>query len=547
MTRFAILLGIAVLAVGLLACSGSSQPAVPTLPLLATSAAPGSQQQPAPASQSQPPVAEEALNAAVNVPQQLRGEEPPPPPWPTFTPGPKPQSKHRLLYARTHKFHTVNADGSDSQPLRFATKSPQLLTLSYKDPGRGWLAPNGRYLLYIAGQDAQLWLANLESLENVLLAERMIPAGEEGDKNLIRSLVDQEMAWTGDSTRVALLGAPDNLDLFIADVSAAQITRVTRDALRESRPRWSPEGRYLAYMASDQATGAQALYIVDAGNQQAVEVDMSPVREAAGLDPDAPVLFAGRFAWVNDRQLLFYPRTRAEAKSSVGIWSYDPTSGKAQPILTDPVADVAWSAEARAWVYTVPDDSGKLWLARLDDPRPTLLAEDQAYAPLWSPDGQSVLYSSGDPEGAGWDLRVVDLHGNTRTLAQDAALIQRETSQPGPTGKRYWSADGRLVLYTAVGRDYGRADSQQEGYGAEAGPDLENWWLMSANGGESRQATDLQKTFYLQKPALSPDGTTWAFTGFSYTDRVHHLYTMPRDGGHPVKVDAGVRWFKWLP
>ncbi|MFQ5859757.1 MAG: hypothetical protein ACE5LU_29530, partial [Anaerolineae bacterium] len=98
MTRSTIVISIAVLSAGLLACGGSSQPAVPTLPPLGTSAAPNSQEQPAPVVQqsyggaqntaSRPLQADEAMNMAAKLPQQLRGEEAPAPPWPTFTPGP---------------------------------------------------------------------------------------------------------------------------------------------------------------------------------------------------------------------------------------------------------------------------------------------------------------------------------------------------------------------------------------------------------------------------------------------------------------------------
>lgn len=539
MTRLLVLLAVTILAVGLIACGGSSQPAIPTLPPLATSAA-SSVQQPAQSPGDSP------LNLAVEVPVQLRGnEEPAPPPWPTFTPGPEPQSRHRLIYARTRRFYTASADGSEMQTLKFATQAPQLLASSYKDPGRGWLDPNGRYVVYFAGEEAQLWQASLASLENVQLAGRMLPLGKEGDKDLLRILGEQEMDWTSDGRRVALVGAPDTVDLFIVDLTTAQLTRVTQDDLQESALHWSPTGQYLAYVAADQGTGTQVLYVVDAGVQQPRQVDTEPIQTTLGSDTAAGFTFGSQLTWVSDTQLVFYPRTGRRQRSA-GIWSYDVTSGAVRPILTDAVTDVAWSADAQAWVYSTSEAQGTLWLLRLGDPKPAVLVEGGAYAPVWSPEGRSVLYSWSEAGTTGWELRVVDLKGSSRTLARDVALIEPATLEPGPAGKRYWAPDAQFVLYTTVGRDYGRAEREQ-GYGGEAGPDLENWWVVPAGGGEPRQATDLQKAFYFQEPVLSPDGTTWAFIGFSYTDRVQHLYTMPRDGGHPEKVDAGVRWFAWLP
>ncbi|MFQ5594595.1 MAG: hypothetical protein ACE5HA_10640 [Anaerolineae bacterium] len=545
MTRFTVLFGIMLLTVGLLACGGSSPAAAPTAPPVAAVAPSGGQQQSAPASQPVPSSEEEAVNLAAEVPRQLRGSDPAPPAWPTFTPGPKPQSTHRLLYARTYRFYTAGADGSDSQPLELSPKPPQLLTVSYKDAGRGWLSPNGRSLLYFAGQEGQLWLANLDSLENVLLAERMIPPGLEGDADAIRILTDQEMTWTGDGASAALVGASDSVDLYIVDIASAQLSRVTQDDLREIKPRWSPAGKYLAYLVSDMDTGTQAMYVLDADTRQPTEIDLGPVRDALALEPTIDLLFSDQFVWATDTQLIFYPSTGTGEKPN-GIWVYDLVSGVARPILTNKITDTVWSAEARAWVYSTTDEPGKLWMIRLDDPKPITLVEADAYAPVWSPDGQSVLYSSGDSESAPWDLNVVDLNGNSYALAESITLIQRETSEPGPAGKRYWIPGGESVLFATVGRDYGRAE-RSEGYGGDAGPDLENWWAAPAGGGQPRQITDLQKVFYLQEPALSPDGAVWAFMGFSYTDRMQHLYTMLRGGSHPQKVDAGVRWFEWLP
>lgn len=551
MRRFAILLGIAVLGVGLLACGGSDEePAAPTLPPLATSAAPApvapTIQQPAPASQSsqQPSRADSAVNLAAEPPQQLRGEAAPlQPPWPTFTPGLEPQSDHRLIYARSRRFYTANADGSSVQALKFANESPQLLVTSYKDPGRGWMSPNGRYLLYFAGpQEAQLWGVDLTSLQNTQLAARMLSAGQAG-KDAVRVLTEQNIAWTSDGTRAALIGMPDSADLFIADLTTGQLTRVTQDEWQEAKWQWSPGDRYLAYTATDLGSGTQVLRVWDVKTQQSTEVDVTPVREAFNLSSGAGVAFADQLVWVSDAQFVFYPQSN---RRSAGIWLYDVASRTARPVLPEKIGASVWSAEARAWVYSKPDEPGALWLLRLDNPKPTLLVEGEAYAPVWSPDGRSVLYSWSDPETTGWDLRVVDLNGDSRTLVENVSLIQQTPSEPGPAGKRYWSPDGRLVLYSAVGRDYGRAE-QDSGYGGQAGPDLENWWIVPDSGGQARRATDMQKIFYLQVPELSPDGTTWAYVGFSYTDRMQHLYTIPREGGHPERVDAGVRWFRWLP
>ena len=504
MARFAfVLLGVVVLTIGLLACGGS-EPAVPTLPPGVSSE--GAQQPAIPSGQqSESGVpgltqSDSSLDQAAEPPPLLRGQQAPPPPWPTFTPGPKPQSDHRLLFARTRRFYTARADGTDIQKLKLSPESPQLFGGSFKDPGRGWLGPNSRYLVYFAGQEAQLWRADLTTSENVVLADRMIPAGEEKEGQFVRILSQQNMAWSSDGTRVALVGAPDpdNVDLFIADLDTNSLTRVTQDVLREGRPHWAPNDQYLAYVSTDDSAGTSSLYVLDTQPQQSIVVDVQPIREALELSAVTNFVFDNDVTWISDTQFAFYPRTSDQGRL-VGIWLYDVAADTVQPVINTQIESFTWSSEARAWAYTKSDEIGTIWILQLGATKPDVLVEGEAYAPVWAPDGKSILYSWSDPESTGWDIHLVDLDGNTRTIAQDVAMIQPDLSDLGPAGKRYWGPGGESVLFSAAGRDYGRAE-QQEGYGGEAGPDLENWWLAPVGDGEPRRVTDMQKIFYLHLP-----------------------------------------------
>ena len=525
-----VLLGTTLLTLG---CGASSSPAVPTLPPSLTSQEPSANPAGGGAAALQPP------GPGQPVPT------PAPPPWPTFTPGPKPTSANRLLYVSIGRLWTANADGSQREPLKLNNPSPRLLT-PFKDPGRAWMAPDGRWLVYFAGKTAELWIADLVTRDNRRLAERMLPAGLDSKQQMAteRTLLDQEMAWTADGLRVALLGAPDTYDLFMIDLTTNTLTRITEDDLQEGDFVWSPDGRYLAFTAFDNAFGTTSLNVWDSVSGRVMGFAMDPVAEVADVSPTLPFTFDRGLTFLDERRFIFYPVSR---KGSVGIWLADATDGTLTSVTTEALSDVAWSPEAKAWVYSRRDDPGKLWLLRLGDAEPKLLTDDQAYAPVWSPDGRAVLYSRSDPNTTGWDLRIIDLGtGETQVLAANVRLVQQAPPEPGPNGKRFWAPDGSLVIYSTVGRDYGRAEAFG-GRGVEAGPDLENWWMAAPGRAQPWQATDLQKVFYLQPPSLSPDGQVWAFIGFSYVDLTQHLWTIPREGGRPVKIDASVRWFRWLP
>lgn len=543
MRRVIIAVGAALLIAMAAACGGRSTPAVPTLAPLVATTAPQSQPQQSVA-RAADPQQDAALNRPAQLPQQLRAEEAPPPPWPTFTPGPGPRSGDRLVFSRSHRLYTARADGSQVERLEFSTDTPPLLAASYKESGRGWLSPDGRTLLYFGGDDAQLWWGNVQTLDNGMLTEGLLPVDQADSNELIHILNTQEMAWTSDGNRAALLGAPNRIDIFVADMGSRSVAQITDDDREEDGLVWSPDDIKLAYLSINPASATEDVLVWDATTQTATPVDVQPIRDAAGVSADARLTFGWRFDWVADNQLALYPQA-GNQPNSVGIWVYDVEARQPTQIVADSLDDVEWSSAAQAWVYTRSDEPGTIWVVDLSGGEPQAVAKGDAHAPVWSPDGREVLYSVSDPDIVGWNLGVVDLNGSSRTIAQNASLIETDLSQLGPRGKRYWAPDASFVMYTSVGRDYGRAEVQ-EGYGVQAGPDLENWWIAPLSGGTPRMATDLQKVFYLQEPELSPDGEVWAFLGFSYIDRLQHLYTMPLTGGHPQRVDAGVGWFAWL-
>jgi hypothetical protein len=52
--------------------------------------------------------------------------------------------------------------------------------------------------------------------------------------------------------------------------------------------------------------------------------------------------------------------------------------------------------------------------------------------------------------------------------------------------------------------------------------------------------------FYFKEIIESPDGRAVALVAFSYLDRTQKLWAVASDGGKPIEVDSGVRWYMWL-
>jgi Tol biopolymer transport system component len=91
-------------------------------------------------------------------------------------------------------------------------------------------------------------------------------------------------AWSPDGTRIAFAGLVGGFnDLFLYDLQASRLKRLTTDAFAELDPAWSPDGRRLAFSTDRFSTKLQTL---SAGDLRIaiMDVDSGTVRNASGFD-----------------------------------------------------------------------------------------------------------------------------------------------------------------------------------------------------------------------------------------------------------------------
>ena len=311
-----------------------------------------------------------------------------------------------------------------------------------------------------------------------------------------------------------------------------------------SDPRVSPDGRRVAYVVTeaDRETdrNRSRVWVVEAvGDAESVPLTSGPADSQPRWSPDGRWLaFVSKRSGHDRAQLWLLPTaggeprrlTELEGGASSPTWSPDGTSiaflsfcraegEDAEPNAPFVVRRLGWKADGAGWLRRRP----QIFVADLDGAvRQITSGDGSAGPPVWSPDGSRLAFAGtfeADP-----DLRPASC---VYMVEAGGGSLTRLTDGQGQAAAPTFTPDGSTVVYAGAA-DLGVGHTSLFRVPVVGGPAEE------LAPGFDRNVMVGATAYPGAPPAITPDGQRVLFCA---RDRgVSHLYEVPVSGGAPVKV-----------
>ncbi len=304
----------------------------------------------------------------------------------------------------------------------------------------------------------------------------------------------------------------NDTDIWMVSWDGAEQVQLTSTPEAESRPRWSPDGKYLGFVSSRLGTKDAQVWLMNRAGGEALKAT-----DVKGGVSD--------FAWSPDSKRLVLVVNQPDPAQAAADAEKEKATKEGPAKTPIPIVIDRYHFKADVSGY-LRGERSHLFLFDVATKKAEQLTEGrfEETSPAWSPDGQQIAFlrrhGNEDVDKApNRDLFVMD--------ARVGATPRRLTSTTAEElGRPAWSPDGRSIAYFL---------GEEPKYFAYDQPKL---LVIPSTGGSPRSLTDS-----LDRPvtsaAWSPDSR---FITFGVVDnRTEYLARIPAGGGDVEKLIDGRR------
>jgi Tol biopolymer transport system component len=313
-------------------------------------------------------------------------------------------------------------------------------------------------------------------------------------------------------------GNGSNFDIYIQQVDRKRTGQNTRVRFTESPkpevyPKWSPNGREIAFLRGDVESTAVVIKPMDGtGERVATHIER---RGSGWLGDYVPLADVGP-AWTPDGKSLIVEDAAPAGRH--GLFLIDVSTGSRRQVtsteraVADFIPRVSPDGKRVAFVRYFSHGLSDVFVSPLSEDRPKQLTFDRrAITGLaWTPDGKSLVFAS-------WR------HGSARLWQVDAAgdtAPRRILSDGGSVADIAISPSGDWMAYAAISENWNiwRVPLTQSPHGSTAGPPER---FLSSSGRN-------------HGPSFSPDGRHLGF--ISDRSGAWEIWLGDSDGSHMTQV-----------